>query len=205
MSLKTKIVTYAIALLIARQAAAAVSISGFQNGMPTPGLPDYTTYVLTATSDGGPVKGFNFVSAGGLEYGYFGELNQAKPFGAATVFNDLPDFFFAAAGMNRLADSQFLAPALGNLSGFHVEDATTLQGAWLTGSPAMATTSLPFAQIVLRNGALLAYSGEFIVGALGGEQVLRVDGQFKVPEPSAFAVAATGLFPLSLVRRRFIR
>ena len=78
-------------------------------GIPTPGLPGFTTYTVTATVDA-PIVALDFAGDGSNNpvtgRGFFGALNQVNPFGLATIFND-NNSLFPVIGSDAAQDSQF--------------------------------------------------------------------------------------------------
>jgi hypothetical protein len=156
-------------------AQGAVMVS--QTSEPTPELPGFTTWTLTATSD---VPGENIAAmdwagdpaendpATGL--GFFGPVNQVNPFGLPTVFETF-NFLFDAVGAEVKQDSQFLinTSQVSVPAGFAQEGSNILQAVWSWhNSPGL---SVPFAQIVMSDVAALMYRG--VISINRGDEVAR--------------------------------
>lgn len=190
--------------LTALNASAAIVVTGNLVGEPTPGAPGFLTYTLTATSDNGPIVGFNFANSGG--FGITGQLRQLNPFGGATIFDDVPDAQWSAASMDKRGDTRFLVKASGNIVVGESENASLLSGAWNTLSPGTATNVLTFCQVVLpadlANGGLGEFNGQFTVAATSGDVLESAVGVIGIPEPATIAMAGLGLIGMVGIARR---
>ena len=196
-------VTVALVAVLASKTSAATIISiAPVAGEATPGLAGYRTYTLTATSDAGKIIGFNFDRTGGSGLGFYGDFGQSNPFGATTVFNDTPEAQYAAAGNHIKADTHFLVKGADGIAVNASESPTYIGAAWNIANTGNATSSLVFAQVVLREGSVAPYAGDFTVETASGIVILERVGT-PLPEPSTatlFAIAA--LASTAAIRRR---
>lgn len=134
------------ALAVAALSPASVIISS--SGVPTPGLPGYGTFTITAsTNDGSPIQGFDFASL--PAFGFFGPMNQVNPGGNPTIFTDVFNicFFFNNCGLNQDSHFLFQSNQLTIPGGFASENATSLRAVFARGTP--FGTSVPFVQLVI--------------------------------------------------------
>jgi hypothetical protein len=155
---------------------AAVTISS--TAIVTPGLPGYRTWTLTATSDGAPIQGFDFVGdpTAPLDYrtsrGIFGSLNQVSlPAGLSTVWTDIDALIpILAPGANAQQDSNFLfiSTSLLIISGSARESKTSLQAAFSTSSD--FGQSVPVAELVLPNSGGIGTFYRGVVGTKDGRE-----------------------------------
>lgn len=129
-------------------AHAAVIITS--SGAPTVGLPNYTTYTLTATTDIGQIQGFDFASQ--PSFGFFGAMNQVNPAGIATIFTDANAFFpFVGADVSQDSQFKFASNAVTVPAGFASESATSLRAVFAASAPIGA--SVPFVQLAIPNSS----------------------------------------------------
>jgi hypothetical protein len=122
-------------------------------GIPTPGLPGFTTYTVTATADA-PIVAVDFAGNGSNDpatgRGFFGVLNQVNPFGLPTIFND-NNTVFSVVGSDPARDSQFRvnSSTVTDPAGLAEEGPNLLQAAWAWSTP--QSNSVAFAQLVIPN------------------------------------------------------
>jgi hypothetical protein len=89
------------AFLSAAPLHAAITVTS-DGGINTPAFPGFKTHVLTASSDGAPIQGFDFVGDPtapidpATSRGFFGPLNQLTPAGLSTLWDDAPPLFALA-------------------------------------------------------------------------------------------------------------
>jgi hypothetical protein len=184
---------------------AAITITS-DGGINTPGLAGFKTYVVTATSDGAPVQGFDFVGdptapidpAAGR--GFFGPLNQLTPAGLSTIWEDAPPQSACITVPNEcdpLRDSKFkfFSTSLLIIPGSARESSTMLQAAFSTSTN--FGQSVPFVQLAIPNGGIVHYRG--VVGTTDGLE-FNIAGTVGVPEPttaSLFLMTIGGFAALS--------
>jgi hypothetical protein len=198
---------FGASLIALRGASAVTVISGHLAGIPTPGLPDYLTYTVRATSDVGVIVGFNFDSSGDSSFGIRGNLHQVAPFGISAVFNDLAQPLYTAAGSHILADTHFLRTTASGITVNPSESDKLLSGAFHVNNEGGATDRMDFLQVVVGRVEPFCVRGQFIVKTLTGyvlEDVhvfaLLLHDPCEIPEPGAWALVA--LAAPVLVRRR---
>jgi hypothetical protein len=193
-------------LLPAAPAAdAATFITTKVLAQPTPGLPDYITGTLTATSTAGKIIGFNF--AGGFQgFGIQGTFNQVNPFGFPTLFDDLSPEAFLAADSDIKADSHFLVKSDQGLIVGARERPIELQAAFNFLNFESASNSLEFVQLAMHRSTAGWLRGQFTVMTPQGDLILEdVDRVFSIPpfpEFNGACMAAMGWLGLATYRRR---
>lgn len=155
-SMAARSLTPAVAMLCVASAiltftpAAHAAVIITSSGAPTVGLPNYTTYTLTATTDIGQIQGFDFASQ--PAYGLFGSMNQVNPAGIATIFTDANAFFpFVSADVSQDSQFKFASSAVTVPAGFASESATSLRAVFAASAPLGA--SVPFAQLAIPNSS----------------------------------------------------
>jgi hypothetical protein len=165
-------------LLLSTPSRAAILIT--QTSEPTPGLSDYTTWTLTATSDvpGEYILAMDWAGEPSNNdpatgFGFFGMMNQVNPFGIPTIFSD-NNLLIDIIGGERKQDSQFLVNGNQVLipSGYAQEGPDILQAVW--GWLVSPGLSVPFAQLAIPDAAQVNYRGVINVerGGIGvGEAV----------------------------------
>ncbi len=191
------------AILLFCAPAAAVSVS--VTTQPTPDVPGYITYTLTAESDSGPISGFDFAGDGSL--GFFGPMNQINPAGSATVF--FQDLFHPFITYPHERDSHFTFFTGTSLavnrseSDTHLQASLALGGAFGQGNE--IAEQLTFAQIVVPVDGAVSFSGNFTVLTSDGPVIESVSGILQVPEPGSALLILIGLGGLSATRTRLVR
>lgn len=178
----------------------------YATAVPTPGLPGYETWTLTARAGAGEkIVGFDFAGGGGT-YGIFGPMNQINPVGLPTVFND-NNALFGLVGADASQDSQFKVKSTDGITIGAVESPGRLQAAF-NYLPAYVPTgeSWPFAQLVIPiAGDLIYYIGTLtVVDSSGTARLVQVAGipNF-IPEPATLALLGiAGLYTIGFTRRR---
>jgi hypothetical protein len=174
--------------------------------IPTPQLPGFSTWTLSATSSL-PLYDFEFSPyTGGLfpGYGFHGPMNQVNPAGVATVFKDA-DPFFSFVGANPLQDSQFLVLSsdVTRPGGVDFESGNFLSSAF--ARPNFFGTHVDFAQIVKPDISLVTFLGRIYDGQAGPLDFGVVSGTLGlVPEPSCFSLLGFGMAAIGFSKcRRF--
>jgi hypothetical protein len=191
------------AFLCAAPLHGAITVTS-DGGINTRGLTGFKTYVLTATSDGAPIQGFDFVGDPtapidpATSRGFFGPLNQTMPF-LTTVWDDPPPLIPCGPGpqCDPLADSRFkfYSFSLLIIPGSARESATMLQAAFST-SPNFGQ-SVPFVQLAIPNGGIVHYRG--VVGTTDGLE-FNIAGTVGVPEPATAALVGLTLISFAVAR-----
>lgn len=174
---------------VGRYCMAAVVITSEYE--PTPGLPGYFTFTLTATADvfAGPIQGFDFVGdpdnnepETGL--GFFGPLHQRNPANQPTVFQDA-NVLFSFLGWDVKQDSQFLwsttTPGVVVPPGFSEENGELLQGVFAFFEP--QGLSLPFVQLVIPGSGEVSYRGAILNDSATRSTNITVFGSVIAPDP----------------------
>jgi hypothetical protein len=169
-----------VVLLAVPAVEASITISS--TSIVTPGLPGFRTHTLTATSDGAPIQGFDFVGDPTAPVdpvtsrGIFGPLNQlSPPGGLSTVWTDIDVLLpILIPGSDARQDSKFLfnSQSLLIIPGSARESATSLQAAFSTTTN--FGQSVPFAQIVLP--VFQSAYGRGVVGTTDGMEFQVVIG-----------------------------
>lgn len=185
-----------------------VSCSWCPQGIPTPNVPGFSTYQVTAYSSDPTDKliGFDFAGGNGT-FGIFGSLHQVTPFGLSTIFAD-NNLAFLIVGAQVTQDTQFLVTTLDGTveSGTATENATSIKAAFMysPANIASATNHWTFLQGVVPTGELIRITGTFTVRNQAG--VDRLEPFFAeanlCPEPTTGLVWMAGV---ALVGRRFRR
>jgi PEP-CTERM motif len=173
-------------------AHAAVSVY-LDSAIPTPGLPGFTTYTLTAASDqpGEFITAIDFAGNGSNDpltgRGFFGtSFNQVNPFGLSTVFSDI-NTLFPLVGADPKQDSQFLVNSTNVVvpPGLAEEGPYLMQAAFAGSTVGGFGEVFPFVQLVLPSGgANIFYRGEFTVFRSGANVTLpESDGGIVIESP----------------------
>jgi hypothetical protein len=184
-------------LPVAASSQADVTIS--YSGVPTPGLPGYATFTITATSTHSylPISGFDFATQ--PSFGFFGPMNQVNPAGQPTIFNDLLCF-----ECDLTQDSHFLFQRnqLTIPSGFASESNTTLRAVFATYPP--FGFRVPFVQLVIPPFATVQAVGYGTPGQFPhGETYIAFSITNPFPEPSTVSLLVVAAFTgVGFVRRR---
>jgi PEP-CTERM motif len=177
--------------------------------VPTPGLPGYQTWILTATAGAGEkIVGFDFVGDG-TSKGFFGSMNQVNPADVPTVFQD-NNAFFPFVNADVLQGSQFKVTSS---TGVHLGDAESgakLQAAFNYSSAyiGLAAQRWDFAQLVIPifSSGAVQYVGTFTVSNNGVYRLVQVAGTINgpfIPEPATFALAGIAMLcMIGFIRRR---
>lgn len=186
---------------------------------PTPGLPGFQTFIVTATSTipGEPIHVVDFIgdpdnNDPNTARGFVGPMNQVQIGGFATEFEDFFDLgttVIPNADELRAMDSHFLYNSSTEVvvpAGFRKESNSLLRGLFAGTAPIGQT--IEFAQIVVPNGSSVGYRGSFS-HAQGGTIVDTPDviGMLvAVPEPATLALClGFGVFGSLLNRHRLRR
>jgi hypothetical protein len=173
--------------------------------MPTPELPGFTTWTLSASSNLA-IRGFDFAGERGsqlgdpLGYGFFGPINQVNPAGQVTVFGD--DFPEIRVVVER--DSHLLIRAADVVvpPGFRSESATSLRA--IFASPVPLQNPVDFAQLVISHGAQapVQFRGLVAVGPIENLQEITLFGTIPpIPEPASILLAGFALVVAVSVHR----
>jgi len=192
------------AFTVTAQATTTVDITS----VPTTGAAGFLTYTLKATSDAGNIIGFNFFDAADPSFGILGLLSQRAPFGANTVFDNVAEAQYSAAGDDISQDTHFLIDPADGIPVNASEDGTKLIGAFNFDAANSATAGpmLTFAQVVLPEDETGTYKGFFTVATSSAgnilEQVSGTIGGTTIPEPSTYVLAGMGLIGIVALRRR---
>lgn len=188
-------------LTVAASSQADVTIS--YSGVPTPGLPGYATFTVTATSTLSylPISGFDFAIQ--PAFGFFGPMNQVNPGGNPTVFTEVFDFCFSP-DCDQLQDSHFLfrSNQLTIPPGFASESPTSLRAVFARYPP--FGISVPFVQLVIPPFATVQAVGYGIPDQFPhGETNIAFSITNPFPEPSTLnLLAIAAVSGLGFIRRR---
>ena len=160
-------------------------------GVPTPGMPGFITYTVSATADA-PITAIDFVGDGSNNpatgRGFFGPLNQVNPFGLPTIFND-NNVFFASIGSNPARDSQFSVSSSSVVvpPGLTEEGSNILQAAWAWTAP--QANSIAFAQLVVPGSAgSVQFRGAITVLRNGVQTDIPVQGVLGQQQAVGFSI-----------------
>ncbi|WP_442484646.1 PEP-CTERM sorting domain-containing protein [Aeoliella sp. SH292] len=137
----------AVALFGGQVMAGNISVS--YDGVATTGLAGYTTYTVKVDSDSGAING--------VRASFDGAMNQVSPFGLPTIFTDNNGVIQGTGGQVS-QDSQFKFASAQVLSLETAESATFLRGALTNLASFDPGSGLTLAQIVIADGASVAYS-----------------------------------------------
>jgi hypothetical protein len=178
--------TLAVLTVLAAAAATQAAVTITSSSVDTAGLAGFKTWTLTATSDGAPLQGFDFVGDPtapvdpATSRGFFGSMNQIVLPTGALVFNDSNALIpLLMPGATAAQDSQFpfTSTSLLVIPGSARETASSLQAAFSTSSN--FGQSVAVAQLVLPSTGSANFRGvagttdgaEFPVsGTVGGGQ-----------------------------------
>jgi hypothetical protein len=193
-------------LAVAASSQAAVIIT--QEGVPTDGMPGFTTWTLTASTDGlipgEQIQGFDFASQ--PAFGFFGAMNQVNPFGLATIFEDNNAAISATSHVSRDSQFKFTTSEVTVPAGFSSEGPNQLRSVFAAGAP--LGTSVPFVQLAIPDAILapVLFAGQ--VQTVRGTAVVdnsvagSVPGVPIIPEPATMMLAGLAAIGLVGLRRR---
>jgi serralysin len=160
-------------------------------GIPTPGMPGFTTYTVTATVDW-PIVAFDFAGNGSnapaTGHGFFGAMNQVNPFGLPTIFND-NNSVFTVVGSDVARDSQFkvTSSTVTVPAGLAEEGPNILQAVWAWSTP--QANSISFAQLVIPDASgTVQYRGTITVRRDGANVDLPVTSGVLGRQPITFSI-----------------
>jgi hypothetical protein len=176
-------------LAVAACSQAAVMIT--TSSIDTPGLAGFQTWTVTATSDGAPLQGFDFVGDPtapvdpATSRGFFGPMNQVNV-PVSTVFTDSDALIpLLAPGANAQQDSNFLfnSTALLIIPGSARETANSLQAAFSTSGN--FGQSVAVAELVIPVGAAATVNYRGVAGTTDGMEfpIMGTVGGGALPVP----------------------
>jgi hypothetical protein len=164
----------------------------FSSPQPTPSLPGFTTWTITARSDvpGERILAMDFAgvrenddpATGRGFFSLLPNLHQVNPNGVPTVSSDL-NALFPAFGASAEHDSQFLIKT-GEVIWLptHAEESNRhLQAAWSWLDP--PGESVDFAQLVLPNFQEFSFRGVVTLQLSTGLTEVNVSGQIFIESP----------------------
>jgi hypothetical protein len=196
-----KTIAVLMVLVAAVSSQAAVTITS-DSGVPTPGLPGFKTFTLTAHANN-PITAFNFVGDGNNDpatgLGFFGPMNQVHPFGLPWIFDN---YIPGPITFNPLLDSHFLVSSAAVVvpPGLAEEGPNILQAAWAWSTP--QSNSIPFVQIV--TAGQVCYRGQVTTFSNGTnfDDAIQIGCVGVVPEPSTSLLLVAAAFAALPTRRR---
>ncbi|HEX2477315.1 MAG TPA: hypothetical protein VHK01_21340 [Lacipirellulaceae bacterium] len=185
--------------------------------MPTPDLPGYSTWTLTASSEGG-ILGIDFFGRRESQpgdpdaRGFFGPMNQVNPSGSPTTIDSvdvcpvchLPDNSWLAQDSHFLTGGRPIVVPFGFLS----ESTSHLRAIFARQGPGSFGNRFDFVQLVVPNEAPkpTEFRGIIVVGPDNNLREITFSGSLpQIPEPASAVLASFALFAAGSVRRRRMR
>ena len=142
-----KTFTLSIAVMFVVAASVNATVVVITTGTPTKDLEGFTTWMVSAASDSGPISG--------IDVTFSEAMNQVNPFGAATIWQDT-NGLITGTGADISQNSQFLfmSADVFPLAAEMAEGAFLLKGAFTNISAHTGgEMSVDFAQIVIADGS----------------------------------------------------
>lgn len=181
---------YAVALMFAATVSANAATVVDVTSSETAGLPGFTTYLLSATTDQVGIDGFDLRFEGDMNQVLFNNV-------LGGIFSD--DTLFLLDPNAAAQDSYFTVGATGKLTIGPAESDSSLAAAI---AQLDAGQTLQFAQIVAPTDAEVIFSGTITETTSGGFADAQVQGILGiVPEPTTALLAVLGLVGFAARRR----